>query len=118
MFLVAFSVVMPESMKNLEQKWVPEIRHNVPKAPFLLVGTQNDLRDNEQTRQKLQKRRQKPITPEEGERLAAKLGANSYVECSALTKKGLKDVFDEAILAVLEPKVPEKKKRTRKCVIL
>ena len=118
-FLVAFSVVMPESMKNLEHKWVPEIRHSMPKAPFLLVGTQMDLRDDEQVRLKLAKRRLRPSLPEEGERLARRIGAYGYVECSALTKQGLKDVFDEALLAVLDPKDcrPERKRR-RRCVIL
>ncbi|KAI4811072.1 hypothetical protein KUCAC02_013995 [Chaenocephalus aceratus] len=44
-----------------------------------------------------------------------KLKAVKYVECSALTKRGLKNVFDEAILAALEP--PETKTK-RKCVLL
>ncbi|KAL8580781.1 Rho GTPase [Nucella lapillus] len=119
-FLTTFSVVMPESLKNLEHKWLPEIRHSMPVAPFLLVGTQVDLREDEQVRLKLAKRRLRPSTMEDGERFAKRLGAYSYVECSALTKQGLKDVFDEALLAVLDPRPskPQKTKCRRRCVIL
>ncbi|XP_005096735.1 cell division control protein 42 homolog [Aplysia californica] len=119
-FLVCYSVVMPESMKNAETKWIPEIRHNVPKAPFIVVGTQVDLRDDEPTKLKLQKRKLRPIPAEEGDRMAKRLGGDCYVECSSLTKQGLKDVFDEAILAVLEPKYtkPERGKSRLRCVIL
>ena len=45
----------------------------------------------------------KPITVEMAETLAREIGAVKYVECSALTQKGVKNVFDEAILAALEP---------------
>lgn len=118
-FLVAFSVVMPDTMKNLELKWLPEVRSSSPTSAFLIVGTQVDLREDEKVRQRLQKRRQKPITPEEGQRLAKKVNADCYVECSALTQQGLKDVFDEAMLAVLEPKIKRRDPRKRrKCVIL
>ena len=107
-------------MKNLEQKWLPEVRTNSPTSAFLIVGTQTDLRDNEKVRQKLQKRKQKPLTPEDGARLAKRVNADCYVECSALTQGGLKDVFDEAMLAVLEPKIKRKdpRRRRRKCTIL
>ncbi|KAL6037080.1 hypothetical protein STEG23_030195, partial [Scotinomys teguina] len=60
-------------------------------------------RDDPSTIEKLAKNKQKPITPETAEKLARDLKATKYVECSALTQKGLKNVFDEAILAALEP---------------
>lgn len=116
MFLVCFSVVSPSSFENIKEKWVPEITHHCPKTPFLLVGTQADLRDDVGTCEKLAKNKQKPITIDQGERLAKDLKAVKYVECSALTQKGLKNVFDEAILAALEPPVPKKSKK--KCLIL
>uniref|UniRef100_A0A4W5KZE5 Cell division cycle 42 n=2 Tax=Salmoninae TaxID=504568 RepID=A0A4W5KZE5_9TELE len=73
-----------------------------------------DLRDDPSTIEKLAKNKQKPITLETAEKLAKDLKAVKYVECSALTQRGLKNVFDEAILAALEP--PETQ-RKRKCCI-
>ncbi|CAH3107473.1 unnamed protein product [Porites lobata] len=114
-FLVCFSVVSPASFENVKEKWVPEITHHCPKTPFLLVGTQVDLRDDASTIEKLAKNKQKPITVESAEKQARELRAVKYVECSALTQKGLKNVFDEAILAALEP--PEQPKK-KKCTLL
>uniref|UniRef100_A0A8C8DHS2 Cell division control protein 42 homolog n=1 Tax=Oryzias sinensis TaxID=183150 RepID=A0A8C8DHS2_9TELE len=87
-FLVCFSVVSPSSFENVKEKWVPEITHHCPKTPFLLVGTQIDLRDDPSTVEKLAKNKQKPITPETAEKLARDLKAVKYVECSALTQVG------------------------------
>lgn len=70
----------------LWMQWVPEITHHCPKTPFLLVGTQIDLRDDPSTIEKLAKNKQKPITPETAEKLARDLKAVKYVECSALTQ--------------------------------
>ena len=65
---------------------MPEIAHHCQKTPFLLVGTQCDLRDDNAVIEKLQKNRQKPISSELGEKLARELRAVKYVECSALTQ--------------------------------
>jgi len=58
----------------------------------------------------------RPVSLDQGEKLAKELGAVKYVECSALTQKGLKNVFDEAIVAALDPPVI-KQKRIR-CLVL
>ena len=94
-FLVCFSVTSPASFENVKEKWFPEVHHHCPGVPCLIVGTQVDLRDDPQVMEKLQRQKQRPVAPEQGERLARELGAVKYVECSALTQKGLKNVFDE-----------------------
>ena len=134
-FLVCFSVTSPASFENVKEKWFPEVHHHCPGVPCLIVGTQIDLRDDQSVIEKLARQKQRPIQIEQGERLARELGAVKYVECSALTQKGLKNVFDEvssgaavsfipwsdpfrhcqAIVAALEPPVT---KKAKKCVIL
>ena len=44
--------------------------------------------------------RMAPIQYAQGVAMARDIGAVKYLECSALTQKGLKTVFDEAIRAV------------------
>lgn len=46
--------------------------------------------------------RMKPIDYATGSALQKDIGAVRYIECSALTQKNLKMVFDEAIRAVCE----------------
>ncbi|GMT33861.1 hypothetical protein PFISCL1PPCAC_25158, partial [Pristionchus fissidentatus] len=115
-FLVYFSVFSPSSFENIKHKWVPQIAHFCSNtARFIIVGTQVDLRDDPSTIEKLTKKKQRVIYADAGEKLAKELKAVKYVECSALTQKGLKNVFDEAILAV---HVTEEKKKTIECTVL
>ncbi|XP_015249205.1 PREDICTED: rho-related GTP-binding protein RhoQ isoform X2 [Cyprinodon variegatus] len=103
-FLICFSVVNPASFQNVREEWVPELQEYAPSVPYLLIGTQIDLRDDPKTIAKLNDLKEKPIATEQGQKLAKEIGACCYVECSALTQKGLKTVFDEAIIAILAPK--------------
>jgi len=44
---------------------------------------------------------ERPVTEAEGKATARRIGAESYIECSALTQHNLKEVFDVAVRAAL-----------------
>ncbi|NP_001387924.1 rho-related GTP-binding protein RhoU [Rattus norvegicus] len=101
-FLLCFSVVSPTSFQNVGEKWVPEIRRHCPKAPIILVGTQSDLREDVKVLIELDKCKEKPVPEEAAKLCAEEVKAVSYIECSALTQKNLKEVFDAAIVAGIQ----------------
>jgi len=116
-FIICFSLVSPPSFENVRTKWYPEISHHAPGTSILLVGTKLDLREDVATVNKLRERRMAPITYPQGVAMAKDINAVKYLECSALTQKGLKNVFDEAIRAVLSPPLRKPTKKTPACVI-
>eukprot|EP01092_Planopodium_desertum_P012340 TRINITY_DN57_c0_g1_i10.p1 TRINITY_DN57_c0_g1~~TRINITY_DN57_c0_g1_i10.p1 ORF type:complete len:204 (-),score=56.85 TRINITY_DN57_c0_g1_i10:15-599(-) len=117
-FLICFSIISPASYENVRAKWYPEIKHHMPKSPILLVGTKMDLREDPDTLAKLGEKRLAPISYEQGMSMAKEVGAVKYLECSALTQKNLKTIFDEAIRAVLFPETDKKEKKKGGCSIL
>ncbi|EAX89059.1 multidrug resistance protein, putative [Trichomonas vaginalis G3] len=116
-FLVCFSLVNPVSLENVENVWINEITTGTPKAKKILVGLKKDLRDNfdpavDPTA--------KPVTAEEGQKVAQKIGASKYMECSARTKDGLNEIFAEAGRLIIHPQVEPKdaKKKDTNCLLL
>lgn len=75
-------------------KWYPEIKHHCPDAPMILVGTKIDLREDKETLNVLSEQGLSPIKREQGQKLANKIRAVKYLECSALTQRGLKLVSE------------------------
>ncbi|KRY82542.1 Ras-related C3 botulinum toxin substrate 1 [Trichinella pseudospiralis] len=110
-FILCFSLVSPVSFDNVTSKWFPELRHHCPDTPILLVGTKLDLRDDQQIIKNLADQGLSPITRSQGNKLAQKLHAIKYMECSALTQENLRQVFDEAVRAVLRPQPTKSKRR-------
>ena len=56
------------------------------------LGTKIDLRDDKDVKFELSKHGECPVKKEEGEKLASKIKAHCYMECSALTQQGLHKV--------------------------
>ncbi|XP_077133376.1 ras-related C3 botulinum toxin substrate 2 isoform X1 [Ranitomeya variabilis] len=115
-FLICFSLVSPASYENVRAKWFPEVRHHCPSTPIILVGTKLDLRDDKETIEKLKEKKFSPVSYPMGLALAKDIESVKYLECSALTQRGLKTVFDEAIRAVLCP--PPSRPKKHGCVLL
>lgn len=114
-FLVCFALNNPASFENVRAKWFPEVSHHCPNTPIILVGTKADLREDRDTVERLRERRLQPVSQTQGYVMAKEIKAVKYLECSALTQRGLKQVFDEAIRAVLTP--PQRAKKS-KCTVL
>ncbi|KAI6243626.1 Protein CBR-MIG-2 [Aphelenchoides fujianensis] len=113
-FILAFSVNSAISLRNVQSKWLPEIRSYCPDAPIILVGTKTDLRDDMAAQRSMSSDGKSFVTRKEAVKVAKKIKAHRLLECSALTQQGLANVFEEAVRSVIEPK--QRKKRS--CTIL
>lgn len=109
--VMCFTLDNPDSLSNVEYKWEPEIRHYLPKVPIVLVGNKRDVRDDYRPPLVLPRNYKPPVTAAEGRAVASRIRAAAYVECSALKRIGVKEVFDAAIKASLQQQTGRKKQR-------
>ena len=112
--LMCFSIDAPDSLDNIPEKWTPEVKHFCPNVPIILVGNKKDIRNDEAIKRELTRMKQEPVKPEQGKVMADNIGAFAYLECSAKTKEGVREVFEMATRAALQVK----KKKTKRCVLL
>ena len=56
-----------------------------------------DLREDKGTADNLRAKKMEPVSYEQALSVAKEIKAVKYLECSALTQRNLKSVFDEAI---------------------
>ncbi|KAL4237469.1 GTPase cdc42 [Mactra antiquata] len=111
-FLICFSVTDPQTLENVKTNWISEIQTLTPDAPFILVGTKTDLREDTSINEALKARGEQPVTLLRGIKLAKNLGAKEYVECSAMNMVGVKGVF-QTVLLMTDPD-PSKQKASAK----
>ncbi|ORX59131.1 P-loop containing nucleoside triphosphate hydrolase protein [Piromyces finnis] len=93
-FLMCYNVNDEETMNSVRNKWYPEIHKFCPGTPYILVGTQKDRIKDEKKLEEIDKA---------GKKLAKEIKAVNFISCSADTGEGIKDVFNKAIIAALDP---------------
>jgi len=119
-FLVCYSLTSAVSLRNVAQKWVPELvtyttkyneEHKIDKTPpILLVGTKLDLWKDSSDPQKVK-------MADVEQMVASQDMIKGHVECSSLTGEGLEKVFQSACeVAIAGTKKRPKKKSV--CSIL
>ena len=74
-FIICFSIIDPYSFKRVQTKWVKELSEYCPNTPVVLVGTKYDQRNNINTKILLNKHGLQPVSSEQGEQVARKIGA-------------------------------------------
>ncbi|XP_062568648.1 cdc42 homolog [Saccostrea cucullata] len=83
--IVCYSVVDKDSYYNIKSFWLPLIRNINPKIPILLVATHTDLRCENNPNH---------VTEVEGRNLCNELNMSAFLECSAVQKTGISNVFE------------------------
>ena len=112
-FIICCDLAHGYSVKNVKNKWIPELQHWDAKVPILIVGTKADLRKGE----KQNDTAFLELAADVGERAA--LGC---VECSALTGEGMEEVVERVTEGgykhVMEEERERRKAKGKKCHIM
>ena len=117
LFIIVYACNNPSSFLHAESVWVQDLQLNVPDVPYLLVATKIDLRDDKATIDALDVEEGRgPITSEEGQLLANRIGAIGYYEVSALNLDGVDELFRSAVPHVFHPK--DRSKGQSRCAVM
>ncbi|OMP88754.1 GTP-binding protein RHO3, partial [Diplodia seriata] len=116
--MLCFSVDSPDSLENVETKWVGEIAENCPGVKLVLVALKCDLREQTDADDEDGQQGEKPvlINYDQGLKVAEKIRALRYLECSAMKNRGVNEAFTEAARVALS--VKNAKDNDAKCVVM
>ncbi|KAL9083919.1 MAG: hypothetical protein Q9165_008326 [Trypethelium subeluteriae] len=105
--MLCFSVDSPDSLENVESKWVGEIAENCPGVKLVLVALKCDLREihADMLEDGHPPEPKKPLIDyKQGLAVAERIKALRYLECSAMKNRGVNEAFTEAARVALQVK--------------
>ena len=65
---------------------------------MIMVGLKIDLRMDDYTIERLARKNMMPVTRQEAEAVARKIHVECYMECSARTQQGVRELFEKVML--------------------
>lgn len=110
LLFVCFAIDCPNSLENIMDKWYPEVLHFCPTTPLILVGLKSDLRTKRSCIELLKTQGLTPVTPEQGQAVAKRMGAQ-YIECSSKEAQNVDEVFELAVNTAVGQELELKKAR-------
>ncbi|VEU19689.1 DEKNAAC100862 [Brettanomyces naardenensis] len=139
--ILCFSVDSPDSLQNVKNKWVGEVLEHCEGVKMILVALKADLRQTEEddmiggsNNNVIDAQQQqfgtsaynsdgqlkKLVTYEQGLAVAKQIGAVRYLECSAIKKRGVNEVFTEAARIALASKLKsaQEESHSHGCIII
>jgi small GTP-binding protein len=116
--MICYSPDLPESLENVEVKWVPEVCHFCPGVPFLLVCCKRELREDPKTVKGMKNLGQQIVSARQGGEMAKRISAGAYGECSARWDLGVDEVFEAAVQLAFGRAPAVARKRSKECLIL
>ena len=118
--VLCFSVSSPRSFANIKDYWYPFTKEHCPKAKLILIGMKIDLRDDQETIDKLAKLDLVLVTYKEGKKLSKDIKAKCYLECSSLRSEGIEDVFNKAAEVASAEKTDDETKgsKSKRCCLM
>jgi len=129
--IICYSISRPESLENVLERWLPEVRHFCPNCPVILAGNKVDLRPSDVTSSvgnpvpvgddvgaKSRDFRPEYVSSGRGESVAEQVGALRFVECSAKNRHGVRDVFLAAATSVVKVRPHRRRHKQDNCTVL
>ncbi|ELP86574.1 Rho GTPase, putative [Entamoeba invadens IP1] len=109
--IICFAIDSRSSFSNIPQRWIPELKHHCPDAPYILAATKVDLRGSKEVEAKMRAEGKTLIAEDEIKSFCKKIKAVGYCECSALNNTNVAELFYEAVRKTKKGKKEKKSKK-------
>lgn len=126
LIVMCFSIDKRSTLSALADRWLPEVLfHFETPPPIVIVGCKGDLRhlppstDSQTGPPESQKRerQQNDVSIDEAITMARRIGAQGYIECSALTGKGVDETLQTLAFLSLSVEPPTRDKGDDTCIM-
>ncbi|KAM3161625.1 GTP-binding protein RHO4 [Lachancea thermotolerans] len=101
LLMVCYSVDSKTSLHNVQELWIPEVRHFCPDTPIMLVGLKSDLYALDNL--------EKLVDPKDAELFAHQMGLMGHYQCSAKYRNNIDELFNVAITTLLYDSIQERR---------